>query len=250
MPYTHMQSKAFIKGQKGRGGCHALGLTDESMRETKGRKYYRYGMDCQKCHTCHAFSRAEAAEPEACMTCHMGIDHTQWEMWSGSKHCVTYLMNRSIEPVNKNRAPRCQTCHMPDGNHRVFSVWGFLAVRLPEEDEEWMGYRATILKGLGVLDPDGNPTPRLDIVKAGKVARLTKEDFQSERERYTEMCIKCHSPYFVQENMKNADQMVKESDNLFAEAKKLSARYGCTVPPRRAAYLYGNHQISVLNVTD
>jgi hypothetical protein len=78
MPYTQMQPKAFIEGQKGCGGCHTLGLTDASMRETKGRKYYRYGMDCQNCHTRHAFSRAEAAEPEAaepeaCMTCHMGL---------------------------------------------------------------------------------------------------------------------------------------------------------------------------------
>jgi hydroxylamine dehydrogenase len=180
-------------------------------------------MDCQNCHTRHAFSTAEAAEPEACMTCHMGFDHAQWEMWSGSKHGVTYLMNRSVEPVNKNRAPRCQTCHMPDGDHRVFSAWGFLAVRLPEEDKEWMGYRETILKGLGVLDPDGNPTARLEVVKAGKVARLTKEDFQSERERYTEICVKCHSPYFVQQNMKNADQMIKESDKIFAEAIEIVA---------------------------
>ena len=29
-----------------------------------------------------------------------------------------------------------------------------------------MGYRATILKGLGVLDPNGKPTARLDLVKA------------------------------------------------------------------------------------
>lgn len=218
MPRTHQQPKAFTDGQKGCGGCHTLGLQDAKERKTAGRQYYKYGMDCQNCHTRHAFSKAEANEPEACQTCHMGFDHPQWEMWSSSKHGVTYLMNRTINPKAKNRAPKCQTCHMPNGNHRVMAPWGFLAVRLPEPDAEWMGYRATILKGLGVLDPKGNPTGRLDVVKAGKVARLTKEEFDKERAKFVAICQQCHSPNFVKENFKNADQMVKESDKLFSEA--------------------------------
>lgn len=223
MPYTHMQPDAFIEGQKGCGGCHTLGVRDQNARQSEGRKYYRYGMDCQSCHTRHSFSKKEASEPEACMTCHMGFDHAQWEMYSGAKHGVTYLMNRTIDPKNKDRAPKCQTCHMPDGNHRVFSAWGFLGVRLPEEDKEWMGYRATILKGLGVLDPQGNPTPRLEVVKAGKMARLTKESFDAERKRFTDVCKQCHSPNFVTQNFKNADMMIKEADKLFAEAIEIVA---------------------------
>ncbi len=223
MPYTHKQPKSFIAGQKGCGGCHTLGLTDESKRESEGRRYYKYGMDCQNCHTRHAFSKAEALEPEACQTCHMGFDHAQWEMWSGSKHGVTYLMNRAIDPKNKDRAPKCQTCHMPGGDHRVFSAWGFLGLRLPEEDQEWLGYRTTILKGLGVLDPDGNATGRLDVVKAGKVARLSKKEFDDERAKFTKVCAQCHTPNFVAENMKNADAMLKEADKLFAEAIEVVA---------------------------
>jgi len=223
MPYTHMQPAAFIEGQKGCGGCHTLGLKDQSVRESDKRKYYPYGMDCQNCHTRHAFSVIEASEPEACKTCHMGFDHAQWEMYSGAKHGVTYLVNRVVDPENKDRAPRCQTCHMPDGNHRVFSAWGFLAVRLPEDDAEWMGYRATILKGLGVLDHAGKPTARLDVVKAGKVARLSKEEFDAERKRYVAACNQCHTPAFVSHNMKNADQMIKEADKLFAKAIEIVA---------------------------
>ncbi|MBN1905197.1 MAG: cytochrome c3 family protein [Deltaproteobacteria bacterium] len=223
MPYTHMQPEPFIEGQKGCGGCHTLGVKDQNARLEEGRKYYRYGMDCQNCHTRHSFSKKEASEPEACQTCHMGFDHAQWEMYSAAKHGVTYIMNRTSDPQNKDRAPKCQTCHMPGGDHRVFSAWGFLAVRLPEEDKEWMGYRTTILKGLGVLDPDGNPTPRLDVVKEAKMARLTKEEFDAERKRFTDICKKCHSPNFVTENFKNADQMVKEADKLFAEAIEIVA---------------------------
>lgn len=218
MPRSPHQPKAFMAGQKGCGGCHTLGLVDAKGRETEARKYYKYGMDCQNCHTRHAFSKAEANEPEACQTCHMGFDHPQWEMWSGSKHGTAYLTSRAINPGAKNRAPKCQTCHMPNGNHRVMSAWGFLAVRLPEADAEWMGYRATILKGMGVLDPAGKPTGRLDVVKAGKVARLTKEEFDKERGKYVAICQQCHSPNFVKENFKNADQMGKEADKLFSEA--------------------------------
>ncbi len=223
MPNTHHQPDAFIEGQKGCGGCHTLGLADQTDRDSEDRQYYRYGMDCQNCHTRHAFSVAEAREPEACQTCHMGFDHPQWEMWSGSKHGVTYLMNRAIDPENRDRAPTCQTCHMQGGDHRVMSAWGFLAVRLPEQDEEWLGWRLSILKGLGVLDAEGNPTGRLDVVKAGNVARLTTEDFDAERALYVQACQKCHTPNFVAENFKNADLMVREADRLMAEAVEIVA---------------------------
>jgi len=73
MPYTHMQPDAFIEGQKGCGGCHTLGMIEQKQRESDKREYYPYGMDCQNCHTRHAFSKKEAAEPEACKTCHMGF---------------------------------------------------------------------------------------------------------------------------------------------------------------------------------
>jgi len=224
MPNTHGQPDPFIAGQKGCGGCHSQGIITQEDRQRDERQYYKYGMDCQNCHTRHAFSKKEAQQPEACQTCHMGFDHAQWEMWSGSKHGVTWLMNRAMdEDGDTSRAPTCQDCHMPDGNHRVFSAWGFLAVRLPEEDEEWMGYRVTILKGLGVLDAEGQPTERLELVKAGKIARLTKESFDAERARFVTICEECHTPNFVAENFKNADAMVKEIDKLFAEAIEIVA---------------------------
>jgi hydroxylamine dehydrogenase len=224
MPNTHGQPDPFIAGQKGCGGCHSQGIITQEDRQREERQYYKYGMDCQNCHTRHAFSKKEAQQPEACQTCHMGFDHAQWEMWSGSKHGVTWLMNRAMdEDGDTSRAPTCQDCHMPDGNHRVFSAWGFLAVRLPEEDEEWMGYRVSILKALGVLDPEGQPTDRLEVVKGGKVARLTKESFDAERARFVTICEECHTPNFVAENFKNADAMVKEIDKLFAEAIEIVA---------------------------
>jgi len=148
----------------------------------------------------------------------MGFDHPQWEMWSGSKHGVIYQTEGDT-----GRAPKCQTCHMEDGNHKVMTAWGFLGLRLPEDDAEWMGYRATILKGLQVLDPKGNATARLDVVKAGKVARLTKKAWQDERDRMLKVCSKCHSRKYAKTNLENADAMIKDADKLMAEAINIVA---------------------------
>ena len=211
--FAHQQPKAFIDGQKGCNGCHNLGITDEKVRETASfRKYYKYGMDCQNCHTRHAFSKAEAQRPEACNSCHTGFDHAQWEMWQHSKHGAAYQTD-----TKAHRGPTCQDCHMENGNHRVMTAWGFLALRLPESDKEWMGYRATILQGLGVLDKDGKPTARLEVVKAANLARLDKKSWDDERARMQKICEKCHSANFARENLKNADQMIKASDKLLAE---------------------------------
>jgi hypothetical protein len=86
-----------------------------------------------------------------------------------------------------------------------------------------MGYRATILKGLQVLDPAGNPTPRLDVVKAGKVARLTKEEWQAERDKMIAICAKCHSKSYATANLESSDQMIKEADKLMAAAIEIVA---------------------------
>jgi hypothetical protein len=213
MPTNGIQPHAYIQGMKGCGGCHKVGIRDEAIRADAP-----YGSPCDSCHTRQKFSKAEAKRPEACRTCHMGFDHPQWEMWSGSKHGVIYQTEGDT-----GRAPTCQTCHMEDGNHRVMTSWGFLALRLPEDDAEWMGYRATILKGLHVLDPAGNATGRLDVVKAGKVARLSKEEWQTERDRMLNVCSKCHSRKYAQTNLSNADAMIKEADKLMAEAIEIVA---------------------------
>lgn len=218
LPFSHAQPDAFVDGVKGCGGCHRMGVVEPTDRETPARDYYRYGMDCQSCHTRHAFSAAEARQPEACQTCHQGFDHAQWEMWSTSKHGVAYLLDRDA-----HRGPTCQDCHMPGGDHRVRTAWGFLGLRLPEADEEWMGYRASILKGLGVLDANGQPTALLEVVKAGDMARLDADSFAAERRRITDTCATCHAMAFVEQNMRDADAMLKEADRLFAEAIEIVA---------------------------
>ncbi|MBD3257878.1 hydroxylamine oxidoreductase [candidate division GN15 bacterium] len=76
---------------------------------------------CNACHTRHAFSKAQARQPEACSKCHLGPDHPQKEVYEESKHGNTYYTN--VDKMNLEAdswvvgddyyvAPTCATCHM------------------------------------------------------------------------------------------------------------------------------------------
>jgi len=196
---------------KGCSGCHKIGLKSEAYTDTEG---IHYGTGaCDSCHTRHTFSADEARDPRACMTCHMGFDHPQWEMWSSSKHGVIWQIEEGGD-----RAPTCQTCHMSGGDHAVRTAWGFLALRLPEDDEEWMANRAVILMALGVLDSEGNPTARLEAVKAADLARLTADAFAAERNEMLGICSECHAESYAQSHLSAGDDIIRESDALMAEA--------------------------------
>ncbi len=241
MPTAHWQPMALMEGMKGCGGCHKIGLkTKEEIKELK-KSGAGFGVaSCDACHTRHTFSVREAKQPQACQTCHMGFDHPQWEMYSSSKHGVRYLLkqNKTLPPTVA--APTCQTCHMQGGNHGVRTAWGFLAVRLPmPDDKQWTSDRATILQALGVLDPDGKPTARLDVVKAANVARLTQEDWQKERDKMIKTCNRCHSVNFAMGELAKGDQMIKEADHLMGEAiRTIAALYKDGILPKPKNYAY------------
>jgi len=215
MPRTASQPDEISDGKKGCGGCHQVGYAWEDGSNGK----------CDSCHTRHVFSKVEARKPESCQTCHMGFDHPNWEMWSTSKHGTIYMTEGDSwdweYPTGgewPNRSPVCQTCHMVEGDHEVITSWGFLGVRVPESDEEWWEDRVVILQGLGVLDRDGNPTDRLDLVAAAKVARLTEEEWQTYRDEMLEQCSKCHSENYARAQLDSGDAVLKASDELMAEA--------------------------------
>lgn len=213
MPMITHQPLAVVgpEGFKGCSGCHKIG--EKSAEELKSPDF-RYGTgSCDSCHTRHSFSTNESRDPRACQTCHMGFDHPQWEMWSTSKHGTIWEIEGDT-----GRAPRCQTCHMADGEHGVMTAWGFLALRVPEDDQQWWGDRVEILKALGVLDEKGNGTERLEAVKVAKIARLTKEDFQAQRAKAEAICSNCHSAKYVSDQMAASDNIVRESDKMMVEA--------------------------------
>lgn len=243
MPTIHWQPMALIEGMKGCGGCHKIGLKSkaeiEELREQEGG----YGLaSCDACHTRHLFSTEEARQPQACQTCHMGFDHPQWEMYSASKHGVRYLLKQNGALPESAAAPTCQTCHMQNGNHQVRTAWGFLAVRMPlPEDESWKEDQITILKALNVLDPKGNPTNRWDLVKSADLARLTKEDWEKEREKTVLACSQCHAARFAINELRKGDDMIRSADSLLADAIQIVAdlyKDGTLKKPENYKYAY------------
>jgi hypothetical protein len=107
MPTAHWQPMALMEGMKGCGGCHKIGLKTEAEIKELKKGGSGFGVaSCDACHTRHTFSVQEAKQPQACQTCHMGFDHPQWEMYSGSKHGVRYCTHLSDLP-HAGRQPCC-----------------------------------------------------------------------------------------------------------------------------------------------
>lgn len=200
--------------------CHKIGLKTETEIMVLKKAGRKFGVaSCDSCHTRHLFSVKEAREPQACNPCHSGGDNPQWQIYSSSKHGVRYLLKQSKTLPEEVSAPTCQTCHMQDGNHTVSSGWGFFAVRLPSYgDSQWADDQAAILKGLGLLDPDGRPAPRLDIWKEADLLRITHEDWQKERDKMEKACNQCHSINFVKAEIERAEGVIKQADQIMAEA--------------------------------
>lgn len=243
MPTAHAQPVAMMEGMKGCGGCHKIGIKSEAELKELSKQGAGFGRaSCDACHTRHTFSKKEAQQPQACQTCHMGFDHPQWEMYSASKHGVRALLKQNGTLPDSVAAPTCQTCHMQAGDHNVQTSWGFLAVRLPlPEDKQWANDRVTILQALGVLDPAGKPTGRLDVVKAANVARLTQEDWQRERDKMLNACNQCHSMNFAKAELQKGDDMIREADKLMAEGIRIVAglyKDGILARPKNYAYAF------------
>lgn len=139
---------------------------------------------CNSCHTSHKFSLKEARDPGACGSCHLGPDHPHKEMYESSLHGIIYQLTQ-----NPNRAPRCVTCHMSNGNHN--SSFG-------------------ISRG-----PAGT---RSEVVNLKEVP-ISKEEQEKRREEMLGVCTGCHSRRFAQEQLENADQVKKEGFKLMEKGK-------------------------------
>jgi len=173
----------------------------------------------------------------------MGYDHPQWEMWSSSKHGVRWFAKHAGHLPQGAPAPKCQDCHMPNGNHENRTAWGFLGVRLPlPTDKQWAADRITILKALGVLNPEtGAPTARLNIVKAAQLVRLNQRSWQVEREKMLGICAQCHSRSYAKTQLDMGDSMLRKADRLMAEAINIVAglyKDGILKRPDNYAFAY------------
>lgn len=240
IPATHMAPDELMEGGRGCGGCHNMGIRTEEQAKAQQDAGYRYQVNsCDECHTRHAFSIKEAQNPRACQSCHMGYDHPQWEMWSSSKHGVRYFAKQAGDLPESAAAPTCQTCHLPDGTHENHTAWGFLGVRLPfPEDPQEKADRITILKALGVIDPEsGETTPLLDVVLSVDMVRADQASWQKERDKMLKTCTQCHSMNYAKEQLDMGDAILGKADRLMAEAiETVAALYKDGIIIKPASY--------------
>lgn len=239
-------------GQKGLVGVQDGNMGALKFDGGKEESEYRYGnSQCDACHTRHSFRKSEAADPRACSNCHMGFDHPQWEMFVSSKHGIIWQVEDQGK-TPKGRAPTCQKCHLSEGNHSVSTPWGFLGLRIPtkenvlalikvapslekhlttlaaalpsgnydgvDDDPQWTLDRAIILQAAGILDENFQPTKRfVEVVVQGQAAR-GPEEFNKRRAEMKRSCNECHSKDYVQDFYDAGDQIIKESDHIYAKA--------------------------------
>lgn len=244
LPVTHVEPNELMEGGRGCGGCHNMGIKTEAQRNEQRKKGYRYqNNSCDECHTRHSFSKKEASDPRACQQCHMGYDHPQWEMWSSSKHGTRWFTRTAGGLPKSAAAPTCQDCHLPNGSHENRTAWGFLGIKFPlPKDPQWAADRITILKALGILDPEtGKPTARFDLVKAIDLARLTEEAWQKERQKMINTCKKCHSENYARTQLEMGDSMIQKADRLIAQAINILSKLykdGILKKPDNYAFAY------------
>ncbi len=156
--------------------------------------------NCDVCHNRHAFRISEARKPEACGKCHLGPDHPDIEIYYESSHGQRFLTEGehwkwdsapdTWEPGDYS-APTCATCHM---------------------------------SGIGKLSPTHNISERLkwDLVHPKSVIRSgLRGDGVKGRQLMKEVCINCHSKFFVDTQFAKLDKTVELYNFYETNAKKM-----------------------------
>jgi hydroxylamine dehydrogenase len=155
---------------------------------------------CDGCHTRHTFSAAEARRPEACATCHNGVDHNEFENYVLSKHGTVYeTLGKSgwnfevplKDAITKGRytAPTCQFCH--------FEAQGEFSHNLVKK------VRWAFNPTLAIADNLNHPW------------------FQGRKEDWVKTCSNCHSASFAEAYLTTADKGTIEGLKVEQEAKKV-----------------------------
>jgi len=147
---------------------------------------------CTACHTRHAFSKAQARQPEACSKCHLGPDHPQKEIYEESKHGNAYFTNIDkmnldsdnwVVGVDYYAAPTCATCHM------------------------------SATPAMGLTHDVGT---RLSWTLRPPISNH-KDDWQEKRQRMLAVCANCHGSAFAEGHFYQYDALVNLYDEKFAK---------------------------------
>lgn len=183
---------AYLEGRsaivKGCQGCHSIGRPniDGSIGS------------CTECHSKHNSSIVMARKPKTCAQCHMGPDHSQFEIYSESKHgayvnAFSDKIHWDAPPKNLTtkdfQAPVCATCHM---------------------------------SGLEGMKVTHDVTERLSFWLFAPISKK-RPHFQRGRDQMTETCLKCHTKKHTQKFFKEAEGVLENTNKIVAKAQKIVA---------------------------
>ena len=174
--------------EKGCMGCHSIG--QPNLDGSIG--------SCTECHSKHNPSIEMARKPTTCAQCHMGPDHSQFEIYSESKHGA--MLSAHNDKINYGASskklttkdffvPTCATCHM---------------------------------SGLEGMKVTHDTTERLSLFLYAPVSEK-RPHFQQGRDQMKEVCLKCHTQNNVDKFYQQGDLVVLETNKTVKEANTIIA---------------------------
>ncbi len=160
---------------------------------------------CTSCHTRHRFSVMEARKPEACGQCHLGPDHPQIEIFTESKHGDIYAAfgdeyNWNAAPGTWTpgvdfRGPTCASCH----------ISGSGTVMTSHDVTERLAWELQA---------------PLTVRPADFAALPAQTNWQTERQKMSEICMQCHGKGWTDGHFSQMDRAVEEYNEVYYKPAK------------------------------
>ncbi len=160
---------------------------------------------CSACHARHAFSVAQARDPDTCGKCHLGPDHPQKEIYEESKHGIQFFAARHEMPLDKPKfipgedfysGPTCSTCHM--GATREQPVTHDVGMRISWNNRPPVSIR-----------------PEKSDAKMGLPG--ANIDWETRRDNMKDVCSACHTENYVDNFYKQYDSLVHLYNDKYAK---------------------------------
>jgi hypothetical protein len=188
---------------------------------------------CTACHPRHVFSIEQARQPETCGRCHNGPENPHIEIYSGSKHGLTFRANRDKMNMDRTRwragqdyyqGPTCASCHMgavppqpvvKDADQRLEEALrsvlkgedskDFQALLPPPKDAKEINFGSTHDVGTRL-----SWNLRLPVSEKQK-------NWEANRQLMQTLCTQCHGVNFVQQFYTQFDGLVTRYNQTIAE---------------------------------
>ena len=160
---------------------------------------------CSACHSRHAFSVAQARNPENCGKCHMGPDHPQLEIYEESKHGIAFHANKDKMNLESAKwvvgedywhAPTCATCHMSATKNQP--VTHDVGMRI-----SWNNRPAISVR------------PEVSDAKMGLPGKDVP--WQLRRKNMQDVCLNCHNQGWVTNFYMQYDALIELYHDKYAE---------------------------------